>query len=219
MKYWFLALFIWISIYSEAQEFNLLGGLRFRPAPIYVGNRSIRTSMNSAETGILFQQDKHLVGLALPITGRIHFKKIGFSQFSFITRYDELFTVLDPNSGVNELKTRLFFDFSISHSFPIFSISANSILYLGAGISWNNYNSDYTTPIKDPGNSSIVLGYKTQDLRFSTIDLPITLDYKKSSFSITPSYTIKQQFPLLSNNFFLINCGWQYNILKPRSPR
>lgn len=179
-------------------------GARLRATPIYLGNQESFGPAN----GHVMQQDAHLSGLSLfsgieyPLSKKMN---IGYQLFC---RYDEFLTEIPPlNGGIKEPINRFFFDHSVFTNYQWKSIGKLKIRN-GIGFSINNLNSSYSFWRDDGGDSLFV----NEKFVFPTLDLPMDFQWNRFYLTFTPSFSLKNPFPILQSQFLLLHFSARYNL-------
>jgi len=192
------------TICQSGKKLDVFIGTRLRVTPIYLGKLESFGPAN----GHIMQQDAHLSGLSLfsgieyPLSKKMN---IGY-QLS--CRYDEFLTEIPPtNGGIKEPISRFFFDHSL---FTNFQWKSNGKLKIrnGIGFSINNLNSSYSY-WRDDGDDSLFVNEK---FVFPTFDLPMDFQWNRFYLTFTPSFSLKNPFPISKSQFLLLHFSARYNL-------
>ena len=189
---------------QNVKSLDFFIGARLRATPIYLGNQESFGPAN----GHVMQQDAHLSGLSLfsgieyPLSKKMN---IGYQLFC---RYDEFLTEIPPlNGGIKEPINRFFFDHSVFTNYQWKSIGKLKIRN-GIGFSINNLNSSYSFWRDDGGDSLFV----NEKFVFPTLDLPMDFQWNRFYLTFTPSFSLKNPFPILQSQFLLLHFSARYNL-------
>jgi hypothetical protein len=198
------------AICQSGKKLDFSIGTRLRVTPIYLGKLESFGPVN----GHVMQQDAHLSGLSLfsgieyPLSKKMN---IGYQLFC---RYDEFLTEIPPlNGGIKEPINRFFFDHSLFINYQWQSDRKLKIKN-GLGFSINNLNSSYSY-WRDDGTASLFMNDK---FIFPTFDLPMDFELNRLCLSFTPSFSLKNPFPILQSQFLLLHFSARYNLFaNPKS--